>query len=168
MTEYVRQAALPYDWALKSPALMGLCRAQKVQDDVRGNRARGAGHFVLILFLWAIIFWNRSFGISWEVTHDRRKTARSDQALEPAQEGRGPGGRRAAHPDPRMLLREEQREARGLMRARPDISRDGARGRHRVCGGREISPPTIFASDDFCRRRRGGTPLHRSLGIAPR
>jgi hypothetical protein len=50
VTEYLRQAALPYDWALKSPALMGLCRAQKVQDDVRGNRARGdwtfCSHFV--------------------------------------------------------------------------------------------------------------------------
>ncbi|WP_177233990.1 hypothetical protein [Bradyrhizobium sp. cf659] len=51
VTEYVRQAALPYDWALKSPAFMGPRSAQKVQDDVRGNRARGAGLFVLILFL---------------------------------------------------------------------------------------------------------------------
>ncbi|WP_440640205.1 hypothetical protein ACSHT2_02305 [Bradyrhizobium sp. PUT101] len=33
VTEYVRQAALPCDWALKSPAFVSLCRSEKVQRD---------------------------------------------------------------------------------------------------------------------------------------
>jgi hypothetical protein len=55
VTEYVRQAALPYDRALKSPAPMGRRGAGKVQGDLRGNNfapgLKEAGLFVLILFL---------------------------------------------------------------------------------------------------------------------
>src|SRR6478609_3299343 len=89
---------------------MGPRRAEKVQRDITGNFARGLD------FLFSFC---SSESPALEVTHDRRETARSDPALEPAQEGRGPGRRRTPHPDPRMLLGEGQRgegprEARGL------------------------------------------------------
>jgi hypothetical protein len=50
MTEYVRQAALPYDWALKSPASMGLRKPGKVQGKTLRKSAGEAGLFVPILF----------------------------------------------------------------------------------------------------------------------
>jgi hypothetical protein len=50
MTEYVRQAALPYDWALKSPVSMGPRSTEKVQGDVPGFFMGRPGLFVPILF----------------------------------------------------------------------------------------------------------------------
>jgi hypothetical protein len=50
VTEYVRQAALLDDWALKSPASKGPGAAEKVQGDVMRNSVGRAGLFVLILF----------------------------------------------------------------------------------------------------------------------
>lgn len=112
-----------------------------------GNRARGLD------FLFSFCSYEpSSFGILWEVTHDRRKAARSDQTLERAQEGRGAGRRRTPHPDSRMLLREGQGEARGVMRARADAGRDGARDRHRGCGGLDISSPKMSAGEDVSAR----------------
>ena len=108
MTEYVRQAALPYDWALKSPASIGPCCPEKVQGAAPRNFAGGdwtfCSYFVLVGHLL------------WEVIHDRRETARSDQALERTQEARGAGRGRAPYPDPGMLFGEGQSEARGVIR----------------------------------------------------
>ncbi|RQH11678.1 hypothetical protein [Bradyrhizobium sp. RP6] len=51
VTEYVRQAALPCDWALKSPAFVSLCRSEKVQCDSLEIFPEGwtfCSHFVLV------------------------------------------------------------------------------------------------------------------------
>ncbi|WP_454647888.1 hypothetical protein [Bradyrhizobium liaoningense] len=50
VTEYVRQAALPCDWALKSPVSVSPCRSEKVQREASEIQPERAGLFVLFLF----------------------------------------------------------------------------------------------------------------------